>query len=272
MPRSSPWKHAGARVLALVAGTLFLLFPHPGRAAREISAVSNPNALVAPDDPAVAALSAEVDRAMPAALDRAGQVAWIEAFVDRRIAYANDWDQWWNVDYWPSPSETLAAGREDCDGIAVVTASLLRRRGFDARLEASIQHVWVAVGEERILGPGKETNFDGQRWTLPSVRALLDWSRYGLGAFPFWRWALLAAWLSICVRAPNARRASVEGLAFLGAILACKLAALKLPDALFFVTLAAAAGLVAWTLFRRAPAGTSQSQALAAGPQDIRSS
>ena len=130
------WKAALLRALLLAAGFLFLLFPHPGRALREVRTLRDPNALISPEDPAVAKLSSEVDAAMPANLNRPRQIAWIEKFVEKRIVYANDWDQWLNVDYWPSPSETLASGREDCDGIAVVTASLLRHRGFRASIEA----------------------------------------------------------------------------------------------------------------------------------------
>jgi len=241
------------RALAVVAGTAFLLFPHPGRALREARALRNPNALVNPDDPAVAKLSEEVDRAMPAGLPRQKQIAWIESFVDRRIVYANDWDQWANVDYWPAPAETLASGREDCDGIAVVTASLLRHRGFKAHLEASIQHVWVAVEGERILHPDAETNFGEEGWSLPSLREILSGLRYGLREFPFWRWALLAAWAVFALRWPNRARTAGETVVSVIALVAAIVAAHRFPDFLFAVVLLAVSGLALWTLVHRTP-------------------
>ncbi|MEK7467188.1 MAG: transglutaminase family protein [Planctomycetota bacterium] len=256
------WKSALVRALLFPAGFLFLLFPHPGRAIREVRTLSDPNALIAPDDPAVAKLSSEVDASIPSTLDRPHQVAWIEKFVEKRIVYANDWDQWWNVDYWPSPSETLASGREDCDGIAVLTASLLRHRGFKARIEASYEHVWVEVEGDRILNPDVETNFDGENWSLPGLKIILPWWRYSLTSFPLWRWGTLVAWSAIVLRWPNPKRASVEFTAVFVALLVASLAARSFPDALFAIVLLGTFAIAACTAFRRVRAPEASSPGL----------
>jgi hypothetical protein len=248
------WKEALSRAAICSIGFLFLLFPHPGRALHEIRTLRDPNALLAPDDPAVARLSAEVDAAMPPNLDRAHQVQWIERMIEKRIRYANDWDQWWNVDYWPTPAETLASGREDCDGIALVTASLLRHRGFRARIEASYEHVWVEVEGVRILHPDAETNFDGEHWSLPGLKIILPWWRYSLSNFPLWRWGTLVAWAVIVLRFPNRRRIVAEFAAIFAGLAIASLAARRMPDGLFAVVLLLVLGIVLTTVFRRRPA------------------
>ncbi|KAF0245778.1 MAG: hypothetical protein FD180_1317 [Planctomycetota bacterium] len=245
------WRSALVRAALFAAGFVFLLFPHPGRAIREFRTLRDPNALISPGDPAVAKLSSEVDAAMPKGLDRAHQVGWIEKFVEKRISYVNDWDQWWNVDYWPSPSETLASGREDCDGIALVTASLLRHRGFRARIEASYEHVWVEVEGERILHPDVETNFDGEGWSLPGLKIILPWWRYSLSTFPLWRWGTVIAWGVIVLRWPNRKRAVVEFSALFVSLLLSSLAARSFPDPLFAIVLIVTLAIAACTLFRR---------------------
>ncbi|MCC6740424.1 MAG: hypothetical protein IT452_15375 [Planctomycetia bacterium] len=253
-PPRNPWAIRAVRAVALPLGLLALLFSHPGRALHELRTLRDPNALIAPDDPAVAHLSGEIDAAMPGDLDRRAQVAWIGAFVERRIAYAHDWDQWWNVDYWPTPSETVASGREDCDGIAVLTASVLKHRGFEPRIEASYEHVWVAVDDDRILNPDTETNFDGEHWSLPGPALILSWFRYSLTSFPVWRWATLVLWVFLVARWPNRRRFAVEGAVSCTALLLAALGARVLPGFLFGTVLLACAAVTAATLFRRSPA------------------
>ena len=238
------WKRALLRLAIFAAGFVFLLFPHPGRALHEIQTLRDPNALIAPEDPAVGKLSGDIDAAMPKTLDRPHQVAWIERYVEKRIEYANDWDQWLNVDYWPTPAETLASGREDCDGIAVVTASLLRHRGFRCRIEASYEHVWVEVEGARILHPDKETDFDGEHWSMPGLKLILPWLRYSLSEFPLWRWGTIVAWTVVVLRWPNRRRIAWEFAAAFGAIAIATLAARTLPTALFAGVLIVVAGIL----------------------------
>lgn len=54
----------------------------------------------------------------------------------------------------PSTSEVLAVGREDCDGRAVVAASLLRRMGYEAHLVCDLKHVWVSCPQGQLMSPG----------------------------------------------------------------------------------------------------------------------
>lgn len=57
----------------------------------------------------------------------------IEKFVYEKNKSAWDWEVWGNVNYIPTVEEAIASGREDCDGQAIVGASMLREYGYDAR-------------------------------------------------------------------------------------------------------------------------------------------
>jgi hypothetical protein len=44
--------------------------------------------------------------------------------------------------------------REDCDGRAVIAASLMRRLGYNAKLVTDLRHVWVSTPHGEWMGPG----------------------------------------------------------------------------------------------------------------------
>jgi hypothetical protein len=231
-----------ARAALLLLGTTLLLFPNIPRFAHHLARLADPESLIEPDHPAVAALSHNIDRAIPPGLSRPDQVRWIESFVEKRLAYTHDWTQWWNVDYWPTASEALEAGREDCDGIAVVTASVLRHRGFHARLVGNTMHIWVAVDDtgQEILGAQEDKAFASDTgWTLPRLDTLLRGTRFGLVEFPAARWAMVVAWV-LGILAWGSRRRVVESLGAGLIALALAIAAATLLDgAPFAVALAA---------------------------------
>src|SRR6185295_4116464 len=95
------------------------------------------------------------------------------------IKYRYDWYNWGNLDYWPTAEETWALKKEDCDGRAVLAASILRSRGYtNATIVANLKHVWVKVGDVELMGPGGEKVFrhEGGKTivTVPSWKTLLD--------------------------------------------------------------------------------------------------
>lgn len=59
-------------------------------------------------------------------------------YVNRRITYVSDLDNFGKRDYWQYPRETLASGKGDCEDMALLLASLL--------MEAEIKGVRVVVG------------------------------------------------------------------------------------------------------------------------------
>ncbi len=77
--------------------------------------------------------------------------------VEEVVPYRFDWETWGVMDFLPNVDETLRLGHEDCDGRAVVAASLLRRIGYDAWLVSDIEHTWVETRSGSVLRGGPRT-------------------------------------------------------------------------------------------------------------------
>jgi hypothetical protein len=150
--------------------------------------------------------------------------------VCERIPYSWDWDNWGCVDYLPTAAEVVERGREDCDGRAVIAASILRNLGYDAQLVTDGSHMWVSTSEGATMSPvatasGRTlvtTNQAGSRFdplAIIGVRSLLiDWPKnlaFGVAVFPIGRVSVIAAAAMVClfpVR-PSTMRAAAALLA-----------------------------------------------------------
>lgn len=134
--------------MAVFAATVVLvLYPKLWLVPVWLARLSDLNGVLDPDHPGLAELEARVvaeSRGAPLA----EMVPVIERTVCDRIPYAFDWETWGVMDYLPTVDEVLAQGREDCDGRAVVAASLLRRLGHHAWLVTDLQHMWVVARDE----------------------------------------------------------------------------------------------------------------------------
>ena len=134
----------------------------------------------------------------------------IEAAVNTRlVAYAVPWQTYGVPWYFPTAAEVLARGEGDCEGQAVVLASILRSKGIPARFVGSLDHLWVDY-------PGKRANaYENAQVALASQQpdgsyrlrwpSLVNWRRsweieraYFWDAMPIWRrWLLIGGWLLI---------------------------------------------------------------------------
>ncbi len=191
---------------------LFVLFPNPVQLRRNISHWRNLDALIDPDNPDLRALLAEFESARrtttaPTTQPRDIQFA-VQAFVYKKVPYEWDWVQWGAADYVPTVAEMFAAAkarpnhelREDCDGRAVMCASLLRALGFNSRILCDLEHMWVETPEAALMGPGmtptvKSSATGNQTNYLAAVQnAPTAWS-FGVAVFPLGRefiiWAAL---------------------------------------------------------------------------------
>lgn len=155
----------------------------------------------------------------------------IEELVNRRVPYAYDWKTWGVVDYLPTTAEVFALGREDCDGRAVVAASLLRRLGYEAWLVTDLMHTWVmardpAAPEQpavELMSPGKgEKTLTGgaERTRLKlswaTARNLARASAFGIAVFPLEReLVILAAVIVTAMQPRSSRRRRIGGCAAL---------------------------------------------------------
>jgi hypothetical protein len=163
----------------------------------------------------------------------------VEKFVYEKVPYDWDWNTWGVADYMPTVAEMFeSAGkypdgqiREDCDGRAVMAASLLRRLGYEAQLLTDFGHVWVRAkdpsGRDKassrpveLMGPGharavvstasgNQFRFD---WTV--LKALPRALSLGLSVFPFRREAIVFVTLMILLSCRGmSRRAAIVGVA-----------------------------------------------------------
>ena len=182
--------------LALLAVVVVeVLFPHPVLFYRELQALWNPEPLIQTNFAALPEINRAIDALLATNTPALTEFKAVERFVYQRIQYQYDWVNWGNFDYWPTAEECWARGREDCDGRAVLAASILRARGHtNARLVANLNHVWVAVGDVELMGPQAEKNFRrvGNQTviTLPGLKTLMEWGGQ-LSVFPALRALIL---------------------------------------------------------------------------------
>ena len=186
-------------------------FPYPHLAIRHMRHWLNPNALIEPDAPALAPLAEEL-RAQVSLTEAPKKVlGQVEQFVYKHVPYEWDWNTWGMADYLPTVDEVLEMGREDCDGRAVVAASLLKNLGYDARLVTDFAHVWVWTPAGETMGPGKiktvQVTDEGVRINARGLMQLPQILGYGIAVFPWQREVLLVvvAWLLLLGNAAPAR-------------------------------------------------------------------
>ncbi|MDD5093191.1 MAG: hypothetical protein PHV74_02280 [Dehalococcoidia bacterium] len=215
--RRNVWKWA-IKVLLLLLLVLLVLFPRVDRLPVTIHRYFNPNSLVDPQSPALDPLIDEFEKYRQPDWSKTELMNYIEAFVYYKIPYAYDWNTWANADYLPTVEEVIKKGKEDCDGRAVLAASMLRRYGFDATLAGNFQHIWVKTEVGETMGPGErsfmEYTEEGRRFNWDALRDMPNEYSFNISVFPLWRELIIAigAWLIL-----KGRHLSFsEGLIWLG--------------------------------------------------------
>lgn len=144
-----------AKLAILLATVFFVCFPNPSLFVEHVRRWRNPNQLVDPHSPALDPLAVEVQAQIPPDAAPADVLKTVEKYVLKRVAYEWDWNNWGNADFIPTVAETLQKGKEDCDGRAVVAASLLTRIGYPAQIVTDFSHVWVTTEYGDLMGPGQ---------------------------------------------------------------------------------------------------------------------
>jgi len=192
LPRHWRWS-AKALLFLMTLGAV--LYPHPVYLTRQLRHLSDTEALIQPHLPFIAELNQQIDATLPAGAPPGQVFRAVERFVYQAVPYAYDWEVWSNVDYWPTAAEVWEKRREDCDGRAVLCASLLRARGFEhVRIVGNIHHVWVEAEGKGLMGAEKDQNFrrEGGRLvvTPPRAETLLKGLSHVIH-FPAWRLGVL---------------------------------------------------------------------------------
>lgn len=190
---------------------LVVCFPHPRLFLRHIQHWSDPSVLVDSADPALQPLIEELRPKITDELTPKQVLATVQEYVRGRIEYDWDWNTWGMADYLPTVSEAIAAGREDCDGQAVVAASLLSHLGYDAELVTDFAHVWVKTEVGETMGPGKHQAIIASKMGLDvTLHAIGEVPRalgLGIAVFPFLRELIIVfvMWLLLLRRYGGAR-------------------------------------------------------------------
>lgn len=158
---------------------LAVLYPHPIFLGRQVQHLRNLESLIEPALPAMADINRAIDQRLPADATPKAVGQAIERYVYDHIQFQYDWDNWGNVDYWPTAAEVWERRREDCDGRAVLAVSILRSRGFaKARLVGNLAHIWVDVEGTELMGPQADKSFRREDnktiLSLPSKATLLE--------------------------------------------------------------------------------------------------
>ncbi|MFA4966303.1 MAG: transglutaminase domain-containing protein, partial [Thermoleophilia bacterium] len=125
-------------VFLALSWVLVVLYPDPTLLVRSLRNTLRPRV----DAAAVSGLAARLPDD-PQAID-----AWV---LQRGVPYAYDWQTVGVPWYFPTTAEALAAGRGDCEGRAMVLASILAAKGIPHELRMSLGHIWVDY-------PGKRAN------------------------------------------------------------------------------------------------------------------
>jgi hypothetical protein len=81
----------------------------------------------------------------PGTLPDALLVEMVHTYAGTLAEYRRVADNYHSSDHLATTSEVIERGTDNCDGHAVLTASLLRRRGYDAYVVMGYSHVWVEV-------------------------------------------------------------------------------------------------------------------------------
>jgi len=255
------WRRRGVKALVFLGVLLLTLYPKPWLIPTWLSRITHMDSVLEPGHPGLADLELQVRRALPAEATPQMALDAVQRAVLKRIPYAWDWEVWGVVEYLPTVGETLAAGREDCDGRAVVAASLLRRMGYEAWLVSDILHVWVETPYGETMGPtGGAKTLSGRgapgektrvHLTLGLARNLARGSAYGVAAFPLIRELIvLAALVAVTLHPRVTAVRLVVALVLLGAALALVraggISAAMTGESLWITALGFVAAIVGW--------------------------
>ncbi len=114
---------------------LIVLFPNISLAVEQINRTQHGlESLIVPFDEGVIRLAEEA---------RANGNATVEDYVLSKIPYASDYDVYYNLEYWATPSETLKNGRGDCEDRAILIKSVQEYLKINSTLVIQKDHVYV---------------------------------------------------------------------------------------------------------------------------------
>jgi len=229
LKKNPRWKRWTAKTLAFCGLAFVALNPNLKQLGRQVRHIFEPEALIQTNFAGLERINRQIDQLVAQSPGRP-EVKIVEKFVLKRIRYASDYKTWGNMDYWPTAEEVWRTQEEDCDGRAILAASILRSRGYQsARLAISLDHMWAQVNAREkqpnlpekltsILRP--DSRFSASLQPKPTAShfarlakaflrptAFRDTSANLIAAIPFARKAiLLSALLLLCYHPCRSRK------------------------------------------------------------------
>ncbi|HUN80632.1 MAG TPA: hypothetical protein VMV81_03900, partial [Phycisphaerae bacterium] len=214
-PSSGRWYlRIPAKIFILLAVIFVVCFPYPRQFARHLHRIRNMQEMIEPDAPElrpwVDELSARIAKApqtQPSAQISAERISQheVERFVYEHVKYEWDWNLWGSADYMPTVHEMFEKAKEfggqvkeDCDGRAVMAASLMKSLGYQPRIVTDFRHVWVTTPEGEWMGPGGPKSMVSTsqgtqvNWASAGSNFAISLS-YGIAVFPFFRELIILA-------------------------------------------------------------------------------
>lgn len=183
------WERVTIKSATFVSILIIVLYPNPILLIQQVRSYVDADSLIQPAFAGISHINQEIDGLLTPGATREHEFHTIQRYVYEHIPYAYDWENWGNIDFWPTAEQVWERRKEDCDGRAILAVSILRSRGFtSAALVGSIRHIWVEVDQDELMGPDIErtlTRVDGKtRINLPSANLLLGSVALHVADFP----------------------------------------------------------------------------------------
>ena len=192
------------KLIVFALGTALVLFPKVWLIPTVLERYGDMDSVLDPQHAGLGALEEQLRSELAADADASHALQAVQRTVCEQIPYGWDWEVWGVAEYLPTVDEVFKRGREDCDGRAVVAASLLRRLGYDAWLVSDLLHVWVQTPEGETMSPtGGEKALVGTKVgtkTRVSPGVIRNAARglaYGVAVFPLSRELIILALLCV---------------------------------------------------------------------------
>jgi hypothetical protein len=190
------WKRSVLKFIIFCSILLAILFPNPMLLVKQLDHYVKIDSLIQTDFKALETINRQIDALLPPHTSLQREFLAIQRYVYKQIRYEYDWENWGNIDFWPTAEQVWKRKREDCDGRAILAASILRSRGFEtATIVGNMRHIWIHVDQFELMGPDREQNIsrkDGKTIvTLPSFNLMIDAFALYIADFPTIRNLLL---------------------------------------------------------------------------------
>jgi len=194
------WIEWPLKAILLLLFAVVVCFPRLDLLVVSLKRYANPNALINPESEALIPWIEEFEKERDLNWKRPVLAKNVERFVYKKLPYEWDWNLWANADYFPTVEEAVAKGKEDCDGRAIVAASMLEHYGIKATLVSDLIHVWLKTDAGEVMGARKSHATLGKKdaSVFAMARQFIRALGFSISIFPLSRELLIlgfASWL-----------------------------------------------------------------------------